>query len=225
MPDPSAASELSKKYDEVVSLYKKNYLKGRSMIHVVAKLGRSDLLDAAMDMDYRTGALLNLRTDANGWTALHMAAQEGEDSSIKTLLKREGININAKTSSWGQTALYVAAVAGKISTVKLLLEYKIDIDSKDNVGKTALHGAARDGYVDIVKLLLKKGAKIEAKMKDGETPLHLAAYYGREAVVKCLLSNDADVSVKVTEGSNKGLTPRELAIQKKHKGVVELLKK
>ena len=225
MPDPSAIAELSKKYDEVASLYKKNYIKGRSMIHVIAKLGRSDLLDAAMDMDYRTGALLNLKTDAHGWTALHTAAYEGEDAFIKTLLKREGINIDAKTTSSGSTALYVAAVAGKSSTVKLLLEHKINIDSKDNSGKTALHGAARDGYADIVKVLLKKGAKIEAKTKEGETPLHLAASHGREAVVKCLLSNDADVSVKVAEGSNKGLTPRELAIQKKHKGVVEMLKK
>lgn len=223
MSDLDAAISWNKKYDEIVDLFRKNHQKGRSLIHTVATLGRPDLIEAAMDMDYKTGALLNLRTGAHGWTPLHFAAQGG-DGFIKALLKKEGIDINAKTTTTGQTALHIATIADKLSIVKLLLEHKISIECKDNDGKTALHAAAYKGHFDIVKMLLKHDAKIEARAKDGETALHLAAGQGKETVVRYLLEKKADASAKLTHGDKKGLTPRDLAVRKDYKDVVKLFK-
>ena len=55
MPDLKAASKLSDDYREVVKLWKEKGLEGRAMLHAVAAAGRTDLIQAAMDMDLKTG--------------------------------------------------------------------------------------------------------------------------------------------------------------------------
>ena len=42
---------------------------------------------------------------------------------------------------------------GHEAVVRLLLEFKADVDTKDNNGETALYWAARSGHEAVVRLL------------------------------------------------------------------------
>ena len=47
--------------------------------------------------------------------------------------------------------------------VRLLLDYKTDVNVKDNVGRTDLHWTAQNGQKTIVQLLLGHKADVNAK--------------------------------------------------------------
>jgi ankyrin repeat protein len=94
------------------------------------------------------GALVN-EPNNYGWTALHLAIQNNDSETIKTLLK-VGANFEAKK----------ARCIGGYNTTPLAL-------------------AARLGHVDAAQTLLKAGADIEGKTTDGRTALAIAAYYGK----------------------------------------------
>jgi ankyrin repeat protein len=89
---------------------------------------------------------------------------------------------------------------------------------------TPLHVAAHAGRIEVAEYLLTKGADIQAKCTCGDeglTPLHMAARNGHENTVKMLLTKGADASLK----SKAGRTPMDLAKEKNHPEVVELLSK
>lgn len=67
------------------------------------------------------------------------------------------------------------------------------------------------------------GASINAKDAQKETPLHKAAAGGEkcEEVAQVLLSKGADVNAV----NEKGLTPLDIALNKQHAKMVEILKK
>ena len=169
MPDPiKAARKLCEDYSEVLNL-SKGKSEGRSMLHVVAEKGRADLIQPAMDLDLKSGALLNIRTGKHGWTPLQLAAEKGQDSVVKALLEQDGIDVYARTRDKERTALYLAAAAGKTSTVKMLLNYdKSLVEKADSKGQTALHVAAKKGHIDVVTALIDSGADIKVKIKGGK---------------------------------------------------------
>lgn len=82
--------------------------------------------------------------DENGFTALHVAAFEGDVEMVTVLLEEEA-DIEAQTKE-GLTALHWAAVEGKADVVKLLLEQGADAGARDEDGWTALHWAAYHGH-------------------------------------------------------------------------------
>lgn len=102
------------------------------------------------------------RKDANGNTALHLAAANkyGSEALVKLLLD-ESADSNAQ-DHLGQTALFAAVQNGNEEAVKLLLDSSVDINSKDSMGNVALHYAVEDGAESMVLLLLSHGADIDA---------------------------------------------------------------
>lgn len=119
-------------------------------------------------------------------TLLHLAAQEGNTTVIKNLIKR-GIRFTKDIN--GRTPLHYAAIAGNkdaIETIIKELRYdRSEINRQDNEGDTPLHCTSN---VDCVQSLITNGARI-IKNNDGHTQLHTFAMYGFKECVEYLIYN------------------------------------
>jgi ankyrin repeat protein len=181
--------------------------------------GRTPLSWAEENQHEAIMRLLQEAKDRSEKTALHKAAQSGNEVVVQRLLG-DGANVNVKGGS-GETALHLAAGSGHEAVTQLLLQNRVDVDAKDSNGETALHYAAENGYKAVAKLLLENGADIAVKNKRGRTPLHWAARSGRKEVAKLLLEKGADVNAK---GGLGGLA-LHWAAENGHEAVVQLLLK
>ena len=94
-----------------------------------------------------------------------------------------------------------------------------------------IHDAAKSGDIAGVQAELDKGVNVDAKMRDGSTSLHIAAFYNRKEVVKLLMSEGAEINTIIDgqlHGAGrriKGKTPLDLAVEKKHTEIANLLRK
>ncbi len=120
----------------------------------------------------------------------------------------------------GWTPLHLAAFFGHAQTASFLLEHGADVHamSMNPTNNTPLHAACANGKREVAEVLLDHGADVNAVSR-GFTPLHLAAVNGDEELVELLLSAGADVNAHLDTGE----TLRELASQKGHERVVDLL--
>jgi ankyrin repeat protein len=66
----------------------------------------------------------------------------------------------------------------------LVVEFKADVNDRDDYGTTTLHLAASNGYLEVVKLLvIEFKADVHTKDRCKKTPLHEAVTSGRPRVV------------------------------------------
>ena len=140
------------------------------------------------------GVNVNARRGSDGCTALHMAAVDGHDELVSTLL-RKGAYKDVLDNT-GTTPLLLATAAGHLSAVETLLAEgaNINLRSRED-GFSALHLAAWQGHRGIVSALLRSGADTDVVDRNGDTALMLAAGNGHVSVVEVLLAAGADVSV------------------------------
>jgi len=111
--------------------------------------------------------------DDEGFTALHMACQEGYQE-IATMLMRKGAKVDS-TDDDGVTPLMVASEAGHESVVTLLVAENADVNLADKAGKTAiLRAAAIAGSEACVSRLLAASADVFACPAAGKTLADLA---------------------------------------------------
>jgi len=106
--------------------------------------------------------------------------------------------------------------------VKLLLAKKAGINGSgtDDVF-TPLHIAAVTGHTEGVKMLLANKADMDAsRANDSVTPLYIAARNRRTEVVKLFLANKVNISAR----AHNGKKPVDIAREKHHSDIVQLLK-
>ena len=82
-----------------------------------------------------------LHAEDEGFTALHMAAQEGFDA-IATMLLRKGAKMDA-TDDDGVTPLMLACAGGHDAVVNMLLKERCDVMRVDKAGRSALFRVRR----------------------------------------------------------------------------------
>jgi len=160
-------------------------------------------------------------TEADGFTALHWAAQRNDMQLVELLI---GAGANAKASTrYNITPLYLAAVNGNAAVIERLLKAGADPNGTSQEGQTMLMTAALSGKADAVRLLLTHGATIDTKEPyRGQTALMWAAAEGNTAAVDVLLEAGADLTLK----SNGGFTPLLFAVRNAHlETTVALLKR
>jgi ankyrin repeat protein len=117
--------------------------------------------------------------------------KNGNFASVESLLK-SGANPNEGNST---TALHIASKHGYTDIVKLLLEYRADVNRRDESGRTALHIAAENGHKEIFELLRRESPELINVIPDSAwTMIEYAAYYGWVDVVDFMIKQDMDDS-------------------------------
>ncbi len=164
----------------------------------MASVGDLRVVDAAMRRDVAAvRILLQQGVDVNsaqgdGMTALHWAAEHG-DQELAGLLLKSGASPGAATRIGRHTPLHVAAKGGHHPVVRMLVDAKADIRATTTTGAAPLHFAAASGSGETVTLLIDQGADVNLREPQwGQTPLMFAAGSGRTEAVKVLLARGAD---------------------------------
>jgi len=150
------------------------------------------------------------------------AAATGTQDRVEQLLQKDPAVLNAYSAD-GWTPLHLAVFFGRVNIVHLLLARGADINAvSNNEQKLApLHSAlANPNNAAVAQLLIDCRANLTVRQSSGLTPLHYAAANGLEAIVKNLIDRGVDRAVK----DNSGKTARDLALEKGHAAVADLLK-
>ncbi|MCA0989852.1 M48 family metallopeptidase [Pseudalkalibacillus hwajinpoensis] len=127
-------------------------------------------------------------TDADGWNALHYAAEYPEDEKMLETLLELGMNPDIK-DDYGMTPLMVASQNGFVSKVELLLGAGADPNLEDQEGWTPLIYTAYmepTNRYNLYKVLLAAGGDPLKKDEAGYTAIDYARDAGNEADVKLL---------------------------------------
>ena len=97
--------------------------------------------------------------DINGISALHIAAEKGNESIVKLLIDKGNVDVNSIGKS-RRTALHLAAHFDHIGLAKLLLKAKAKLNIQDIKGKTPLHLSAelKGSGIEMCTLLINAGA-------------------------------------------------------------------
>lgn len=127
------------------------------------------------------------QADADGRTALMMAAFEGYTEVVKLLLQ-SGAEVDFLDGS-GRSALMYASSGPFPETVAVLIQGGADINLVDSAeGWTSLMVAAAEGHQPVVEVLLRNGAEIEITDKDGDAAIQHASERGQTQIVELLAS-------------------------------------
>ncbi|XP_054651302.1 ankyrin repeat and protein kinase domain-containing protein 1 isoform X2 [Dunckerocampus dactyliophorus] len=158
--------------------------------------------------------------DEDQWTAVHFAAQNGDDRALRILLDKGAVADAREKSGW--MPLHLACQNGHEAVVRLLLTrlcVKAIGEREEVQERTALHLAAAYGHMNITKLLLSQGADPNATDASLSTPLHLSANAGHNRIVRQLLKDGAEVD----SVDRRGYSPLHLAAIKGHTGICRQL--
>nr|KAG5694252.1 hypothetical protein BaRGS_021567 [Batillaria attramentaria] len=178
--------------------------------------------------------ILNARSQYQGWTAVHVASENGHVNILRLLVQRKA-DINARSfreetpdvhppqtsqdipsdDTRDNKALKKASQEIPVKTASQDAPPDPDDEPEDaQPMKTAsigvsipLHEASKSGHIEIVELFLKRSFDVNAGDNEGQTPVHLASANGHLRVLKLLLKNGFHVDV----ADSKGRTPLMLA--------------
>lgn len=141
---------------------------------------------------------------AQGWTALHLAAELGSEPVVSLLLTQKGIKVNAQSDS-GTTALMIAAHQHNDPIVILLLDMP-GIDVNARIGEESLsllHIATLRKKIGLVDLILQN-PNLMPNIKDssGQTALFDAVTVGNPKIISLLLESGAlDINSQDNDGN------------------------
>ena len=127
-------------------------------------------------------------TTTGGVSALHLAAYQGDASTVNTLLAHcTSEMLNAATVNH-HTPLHIAVHSGSVDCMHLIAAAKADLNAVGNGGSTALHYAASRGAKRMVTGLLGRKADLSLADSRGRRVVHIAAYHGHVEVLQALLA-------------------------------------
>lgn len=150
-------------------------------IMLAAARGDEDEVAAILSMDTR----VTRATNADGWTALHLAAHYGHARVVETLIANNADVHVRSTNTMANQPIHAAAAGKRSAIVAQLLDAGAEVNGRQVGGFTPLHSSANAGDLATLELLLARGADVNARTDDGRTPLALAelANHGEAATL------------------------------------------
>ena len=136
--------------------------------------------------------------NANGWTPLHVAANNGYSEVVKLLLNKRA-DYSAESGSYGNS-LHLASHEGHVKIAEMLLNKAADFSYKDHQGRTALHMACAGGNLATIKLLSDVGLDLTTTDKQGRNCLHHGALNGSASTTAWLLKQGLDPNLMDRDG-------------------------
>jgi hypothetical protein len=174
-----------------------------------ALLHRAVLMGAASARAVLDSSGANSNCRVQGHHALHLAAANADEDTVRLLLDR-GSHVNV-ANRVGWSPLHYAALAGHTGVCELLLRRGAWPCSRDNNLFTPMHvlstrAADLEVLSCIASVLLESGGRgcLEAKDAQGNTPLHIAASCGNANMCLLLLQMGADASQLNGDGKRPG---------------------
>lgn len=192
-------------------------IRGTADENIVTLLLQHVRLISLPDCDAKT--FVNLRSNNDSSTALHLASLYGTSSTVKALILESG-NCNTfwRTSNMELvTPLLLSVRRGNVDVAKVLLAHGCDIEAENTIfisrndrlhetRVTALLVAVDRKDLASVKLLLQHGANINHGISGGgilESPLLLAVAREAADVAIELLQNGASCNIVVASSANR----------------------
>ncbi len=199
---------------------------GWNALHVAAKLGRTDVVEAllaaggdsmahtsdganalqiALDSPRQNLDLIRLLREQPGTTdTLSLAARVGDVAAIRSMLA-QGVEVDYAQDG-GVTALEVAAATGQSGAVRALLAAGADPSLESAGHSSALVAAAAAGHAGTVALLVEHGGSTGAQKSSA---LYRANIEGSAELARILLDGGANAE----EHAGESLTPLGYALQ------------
>jgi ankyrin repeat protein len=175
---------------------------------VVQSTGQtSDIVSAAKRGDVETvqkllkGGISPNQPDAQGRTALHEAAANGNVQLFKILIAA-GADIHAQDKQ-GVTPEFIALHVADFRTGFALMKAFPITSSPTGAGSDAawtLTAAIDRRQQSVVEMLVKLGVNVNAVDNNGDYPLDLAAQKGDAAIAELLLSHGANINIRNKSG-------------------------
>lgn len=153
----------------------------------------------------QSGADINAQ-QANGLTALHLAASKGFIDILTILLDTGRVNLDV-TDDYGMTPLHYAAAENKVKSISMLRQHGAQPDLLQIDGLTPLSCAAVRGQRAAVQECVQHGVAVDSKDTQGRTALHWAVNCGFEEIATILVKAGADKF----STDDAGLMPLQLA--------------
>eukprot|EP00794_Sanderia_malayensis_P004801 gene4801-5428_t len=200
-------------YCDIVDMLVRKY---NASLDVVAINKRTPLHLAALNGQLEmVGKLLELKadpnsTDANGYTPLHVAAEDNHPQVVRMFINHSP-SLIFQANKDGNTCAHIAAANGSLKVMKALVQCdKTSVNTRNKRNyETPMHLAASGGHYDLMQFLMEKGGSLEDEDKEGMTPLHLCAKYGHRNMIESLKGK---VPLSMTSAKN-GLTAIHIAAE------------
>lgn len=165
---------------------------------------------------------LKVTNENNKLSVFHVAAKEGHEDILKTLLDFDEDTTKEMIDSLttadfegfaiGFAPIHFAVSNNHLPCVRVLLEKNAGVCGKDNYYKhsestTPLHIAIDKDYYEIAECLCKHNVYIDEFDGKGWLPLHSAIHKGSEKFITLLLKHKASLAKK-TKGKEKSDEPK-----------------
>ncbi|CAJ1360972.1 unnamed protein product, partial [Effrenium voratum] len=161
------------------------------------------------------------KREANGGTALHLAAAAGHGAAVARLLELNAPSLRDKD---GRVPLHLAAFQGHHEVLSLLLDSKAAyVDATERrQGSSPLHSAARNGHEACVEALVEGKADLTLRDLMGRDALHWACFWGQPNTAELLIRHKADFS-EANRDKGSGAGTLHWAAWRGHGEVLRLL--
>ena len=139
-----------------------------------AAIDDGDGVRAALSLDPSGNAVF----DANGRTALHLAAAYGSVAAIDALAAGGASLDSQSRDEHRQSPLHAAVERRQLEAARALLRHGCDPNAKQHGGLTALMIAASHNSREIAELLVTRNANVDVRNDGGKTASDIAAARG-----------------------------------------------
>ncbi|KAF5235593.1 hypothetical protein FAUST_6961 [Fusarium austroamericanum] len=167
------------------------------LICICAERGFNKAVTRLLELGHINKTIRSYRVKPFGWTALHLAAYNGNMTLVNNL-SSNGWDL-ADEDDLGRTAIHLAAYHGSFELVQRLLALYSNAEHRDKDGQTPLHYAvSSDSQVDIrlLECVVAAGCDVSKANVSGHTALHRATLFNLIDAVTWLLEKGGNVSAK-----------------------------